>query len=73
VLSFAFISRKIQKGFGLDLADIIYELSGGKQPKDHIYFNVAHTVDGTWNLDGQAQTDLRTSTLNPSVKKMRLG
>lgn len=57
VPSFAFASREIQRGFGDDATDIIHELSGGKQPKDNIYFNVVHTVDGAWNLDGKAMSN----------------
>tara|TARA_R110000850_G_scaffold11625_8_gene39812 strand:+ start:1932 stop:2348 length:417 start_codon:yes stop_codon:yes gene_type:complete len=57
VPSFAFASREIQKGFGEETVDIIHELSGGKQPKDNIYFNVVHTVDGAWNLDGHAMSN----------------
>jgi hypothetical protein len=57
VPSFAFASREIQKGFGQETVDIIHQLSGGKQPKDNIYFNVVHTVDGSWNLDGVAMTN----------------
>jgi len=57
VPSFAFANREIQEGFGKDATDIIHELSVGKQPKDKIYFNVVHTVDGAWNLDGQAMTN----------------
>ncbi|MCU7930230.1 MAG: 4-oxalocrotonate tautomerase [Candidatus Thiodiazotropha sp. (ex Codakia rugifera)] len=57
VPSFAFNSRAIQKGFFSDATDIIYDLSGGKQPKDNIYVNVVHTVDGAWNLDGLAMTN----------------
>lgn len=55
--SFAFATREIQQGFFADATNIIHELSGGKQPKDHIYVNVVHTVDGAWNLDGQAMTN----------------
>ena len=57
VPSFAFASREIQKGFGKDATDILHELSGHKQPKDNIYFNVVHTVDGAWNLDGAAMSN----------------
>lgn len=57
VPSFAFASREIQKGFGEATTAIIHELSGGKQSKDNIYFNVVHTVDGAWNLDGQAMSN----------------
>lgn len=55
--SFAFASREIQQGFFADATNIIHELSGGKQPKDNIYVNVVHAVDGAWNLDGQAMTN----------------
>ena len=55
--SFAFNSREIQTGFFKDATDIIEELSGGKQPRDNIYVNVVHTVDGAWNLNGQAMTN----------------
>lgn len=57
VPSFAFASREIQRGFGEEATDILQELSGGAQPRDHIYFNVVHTVDGAWNLDGQAMSN----------------
>ena len=55
--SFAFVGHELQEGFGKDATDIIQELSGGKQPRDNIYFNVVHTVNGTWNLDGKAMTN----------------
>ncbi|MCF6192801.1 MAG: hypothetical protein L3J46_00515 [Kangiellaceae bacterium] len=57
VPSFAFADREVQKGFGEDATEIIHELSGGKQPKNNIYFNVVHTVDGAWNMDGIAMTN----------------
>ncbi|HED65227.1 MAG TPA: 4-oxalocrotonate tautomerase [Planctomycetes bacterium] len=57
VPSFAFATREVQEGFGASAADIIHELSGGSQPKENVYFNVVHTVDGTWNLDGRAMTN----------------
>lgn len=57
VPSFAFASREVQQGFFQDATNIIHELSGGKQPRDNIYVNVVHTVDGAWNLDGKAMTN----------------
>ena len=57
VPSFAFSTREVQQGFFKGATDIIQELSGGKQPRDHIYVNVVHTVDGAWNLDGKAMTN----------------
>ena len=57
VPSFVFSSREVQQGFFKDATDIIQELSDGKQPRDNIYVNVVHTVDGAWNLDGKAMTN----------------
>lgn len=57
VPSFAFASRDVQKGYFEEATNIIQELSGGKQPRDNIYVNVVHTVDGAWNLDGKAMTN----------------
>ena len=55
--SFAFNSPEIQQGFFDDTTNIIHDLSGGKQPKENIYINVVHAVDGAWSLDGQAVTN----------------
>ncbi len=60
--AFAFIDREVQIGVAKEATDIIYDLSGGKQPRENIYFNVVHTVDGTWNLDGQAMTNEQLGT-----------
>lgn len=57
VPSFAFAQRDVQTGFFKDATDIIHDLSGGQQPRDKIYVNVVHTVDGAWNLDGRAMTN----------------
>lgn len=55
--SFAFLDRDIQIGHAKEVTDVIHQLSGGKLPLDNIYFSVIHTVDGTWNIDGQAMTN----------------
>ena len=57
VPSFAFASSEVLKGFGQDATDIIFNLAGGKVSRDNIYFNVVHTVDGAWNLDGIAMNN----------------
>ena len=49
--------KAIQKGYFEEATNIIYRLSGDKQPKDNIYINVVHTVDGAWNFDGRAMTN----------------
>ncbi|MBL4898963.1 MAG: 4-oxalocrotonate tautomerase [Colwellia sp.] len=57
VPSFAFASREIQLAHFAEATEIIRELSGGKQPIEHIYSNVIHTVDGSWNFNGVAMTN----------------
>ena len=57
VPAFALNSREIQVGHFKDVTNIIHELSGWKQPKNNIYINVVHAVDGAWNLDGKAMTN----------------
>ena len=55
--TFALNAREIQEGFFKEATDIIEELSGGKLPRENIYANAVHTVDGTWNMDGRAMTN----------------
>jgi len=57
VPAFAFTEREVQVGFGRDASDIIRELSGFKLPKDNIYINVVHAVDGLWNFNGEPMTN----------------
>jgi len=55
--SFAFNTEEIQQGFFHDATNIIHELSGGRQPREHIFINVVHAVDGAWSLNGDAVTN----------------
>jgi hypothetical protein len=57
VPSFAFASREVQLGYFEEATSIIHELSGGKQPKEHIWINVVHAVDGAWGIAGSALTN----------------
>jgi hypothetical protein len=57
VPSFAFTDRTIQEGYFAEATDIIHEMSGGRQPKDKIFINVVHAVDGAWNFNGRAMTN----------------
>lgn len=57
VPSFAFNTREIQEGYFSEATDIIHELSGGKLPKERIWINVVHAVDGAWGIGGQAMTN----------------
>jgi hypothetical protein len=57
VPSFAFASREIQVGYVNEATNIIHEMSHGKLPKDHIWVNVIHAVDGAWGIGGVAMTN----------------
>jgi hypothetical protein len=57
VPSFAFAKREIQVGYIDEVTSIIHEMSGGKHPKELIWVNVVHAVDGTWGIAGAALTN----------------
>jgi len=57
VPSFAFTDRQIQQGYFEEATDIIHDMSGGRQPRDKIFINVVHAVDGAWNFSGRAMTN----------------
>ncbi len=57
VPSFAFTDPKVQRGYLEEATDIIHEMSGGKQPRDKVFVNVVHAVDGPWNFDGRPMTN----------------
>ena len=57
VPAIAFTDRHIQQGYFREATDIIHEMSGGRQPRDRIFINVVHAVDGAWNFDGAAMTN----------------
>jgi hypothetical protein len=40
-----------------EATNIIHEMSDGRQPKDRIFINVVHAVDGAWNFNGRAMTN----------------
>jgi hypothetical protein len=63
VPSFAFTDPKVQQGYFEEATNIIHEMSGGKQPRDKIFINVVHAVDGAWNLNGKAMTNLEIGAL----------
>jgi hypothetical protein len=57
VPSFAFATREIQIGYIKEATNIVHEMSGEKLPKDHIWVNVVHAVDGAWGINGKAMTN----------------
>ena len=57
VPAFAFSSRDIQVGYIEEATRIIHAMSGEKQPKERIWVNVVHAVDGAWGIGGVALTN----------------
>lgn len=57
VPSFALSDREVQKAFFADVTELVHQHSGCLLPKNQIWTNVIHTVDGTWNMDGIAKTN----------------
>lgn len=55
--SFALADNKIQASFFSAATQIIHDLSGGKLPKERIWANGVHAVDGTWNINGVPLTN----------------
>lgn len=66
VPSFAFATEEVQKGYGTDASAIIHDLTNGKQPIGNVYFNVVHTVNGAWALDGKA---MKNAELGEAIAK----
>ncbi|RUL77690.1 4-oxalocrotonate tautomerase [Dyella choica] len=57
VPAFIFSTREIQQGYIEEATNIVHEASHGKQPRDRIWVNVVHAVDGAWGIAGQALTN----------------
>ncbi len=57
VPSFAFADRAVQLGYIEEATNIVHEASGRRQPKEHIWVNVVHAVDGAWGIAGKAMTN----------------
>lgn len=64
--SFALADRDIQKSFFDEATRIVHDLSGGGLPKERIWTNGVHAVDGTWNIDG---TPLTNAEIGAAVSK----
>lgn len=55
--SFALADHQIQASFFSAATQIIHELSGETLPKERIWANGVHAVDGTWNINGVTMTN----------------
>ncbi len=57
VPSFAFATREVQAGYIAEATDIIHDMSGKNLPKENIWVNIVHAVDGAWGIAGKAMTN----------------
>ncbi|HWX66715.1 MAG TPA: hypothetical protein VNZ27_09855 [Rhodanobacter sp.] len=66
VPAFAFSTREIQKGYIEEATNIVHEASKGRQPKERIWVNVVHAVDGAWGIAGNALTNAQLTGSAPA-------
>jgi hypothetical protein len=57
VPSFAFTNPDVQKAYFREASDILFGMAEGRLPRDNIYINVIHAVDGAWNFEGERMTN----------------
>lgn len=55
--SFALADHDVQSGFFSEATEIVHALSGGTLPRQRIWTNGVHAVDGTWAIDGITMTN----------------
>lgn len=55
--SITFTDRAVQTGYIAEATDLAYEAAGGRQPKERIWCNIVHAVDGGWGIAGEALTN----------------
>lgn len=54
VPGFAFVLPEIQQGYVAEATQVLFDLCEGRLPKENIWVNVVHAVDGTWGIAGEA-------------------
>jgi hypothetical protein len=57
VPSFAFTDPNVQKAYLREASDILFGMAEGRLPRDNIYVNVVHAVDGAWNFEGERMSN----------------
>lgn len=55
--SFAFATRNVQTAYVREATEIVFDACGGHHPRDRIWVNVRHAVDGAWGIAGEAMTN----------------
>jgi hypothetical protein len=57
VPSFALADPSVQDAYFREASDILFGMAEGRLPRDNIYINVVHAVDGGWNFEGERMTN----------------
>jgi phenylpyruvate tautomerase PptA (4-oxalocrotonate tautomerase family) len=55
--SFAFTDPEVQKAYIHRATEIIHRACGEKHPRDKIWVNLTHAVNGMWGIGGRAYTN----------------
>jgi hypothetical protein len=57
VPALAFTDRAVQTGYIAEATELVHEASGRALPKERIWCNIVHAVDGGWGIAGEALTN----------------
>ena len=65
--SFAFATKDIQQAYIAEATQIVFDACGGKHPKEQIWINVKHAVDGAWGIAGKAYSNAELGAMLKSA------
>ncbi|GGF31935.1 hypothetical protein GCM10011611_42550 [Aliidongia dinghuensis] len=57
VPSFALATPEQKQGFVADATEIVSRATGGRHPKERIFVNMVHAIDGLWGIAGTTYTN----------------
>lgn len=57
VPSFVFADRETQTAYIQNATNLVHDATNGTLPKEKIWVNVIHAVDGAWGINGAAMTN----------------
>jgi len=52
-----FSRREVQQMYVIQATEIVHDASGRVHPKERIWVNVTHAVDGAWGIGGKAYSN----------------
>lgn len=61
--SFAFNTPELHRAYVAQATDIVHEACGGAHPRERIWVNVKHAVDGGWGIAGTAYSNAELGAL----------